>query len=226
MSAVYALVSSGEPDIVRYVGRTKPDSPERRLKAHIKDATAGRKYHVHNWIRKVQKAADTVVAITLESDLTWEESGKREIYYIAYYRSLGFDLTNMTSGGDGAPNLPEEVRLVMSAKMRGRGHPQTEETKRKISKAHKGRKPSDEIREKYRQAKLGKRVSDETKAKISKATKGRRPSQKTIEATIYRNKNTHMTDETKDRIRMTLKKHYSEESGRLPGGRKRKINNE
>lgn len=222
MSAVYALVSSGEPDIVRYVGRTKPDSPERRLKAHVKDATAGRNYHVHHWIRKVQDSGDTVVAMTLESGLTWEESGKREIHWISYYRSLGFDLTNMTSGGDGAPDLSAESRQIMRLKKLGKGHSQTKETRRKISESQKGRKPSDEIREKYRQAKLGKRVSDETKAKISKATKGRRPSQKTIEATIYRNKNTPMTDETKDRIRMTLKKHYSEESGRLPGGRKRK----
>jgi hypothetical protein len=222
MSAVYALVSSGEPDVVRYVGRTKPDSPERRLKTHIKDATAGRKYHIHNWIRKVQEGGDTVVAITLESNLTWEESGKREIYWIAYYKEQGFDLTNMTSGGDGAPNLPEEVRLAMSAKKRGKGHPQSEETKRKISEAYRGRKPSDEIREKYRQAKLGKTVSAETKAKISASTKGKPKSEATKTKMSAWQIGRVLSDGHKERVKNTLKEYYSEESGRLPGGRKRK----
>ena len=222
MSVVYALVSSGEPDIVRYVGRTKSDSPKRRLKAHVKDATVSRNYHVHNWIRKVQDSGDTVVAITLESDLTWEESGKREIYWIAYYKEQGFDLTNMTSGGDGAPNLSAESRQIMRLKKLGKGHSQTKETRKKISKAHKGRKPSDEIREKYRQAKLGKIVSAETKAKISASTKGKSKSEATKAKMSAWQIGRVLSDEHKEKVKNTLKEYYSEESGRLPGGRKRK----
>jgi len=222
MACVYALVSSGEPDVVRYVGRTKLDSPERRLRDHKNDAKAGGKYHVHNWIRKVQDSEYTVVAIALESGLSWEESAKREIHWIACYKEQGFDLTNMTSGGDGAPNLPEEVRLAMSIKMRGRGHPQSEETRRKISEARRGRKPSDETREKYRQAKLGKAVSTETKAKISASTKGKPKSEATKTKMSEWQIGRVLSDEHKEKVKNTLKEYYSEESGRLPGGRKRK----
>jgi len=58
------------------------------------------------------------------------------------------------------------------------GKKHTEETKQKISKAHKGKKLSEETKRKMRLSRVGKKpalgckVSDETKAKISKALIG------------------------------------------------------
>lgn len=134
----------------------------------MQDVATGKKYHIHNWIRKVQEAGDTVVARALETNLSWDESAKREIYYIAHYRSLGFDLTNMTSGGDGAPDLPAEVRLAKSAKLKGQKRSQ--ETRAKMSAAQKGKhgKPcSPEAKAKISLAHKNKIVLPETKAKIS-----------------------------------------------------------
>ncbi len=222
MAVVYALVASKEPETIRYIGRTKFDTPDKRLATHKRDAKAGGTYHIHNWIRKVEDDGDVVIAIILDGELTWEESATREIYWIAEYKARGYDLTNMTSGGDGAPNLPEEVRLVMSAKARGKGHPQSEETRRKISEAHKGRKPSDEIREKYRKAKLGKKVSAETKAKISASSRGKPKSEATKAKMSAWQYGRVLSDEHKEKVSKALKEYYAEESGRLPGGRKRK----
>ena len=226
MSAVYALVSSGEPDLVRYVGRTKSDSPDKRLHSHIKSAKAGGVYHVHNWIRKIEDSENSVLAIVLESGLSWEESGQREIYWITYYKERGFDLTNMTSGGDGVSNLSAESREKQRQKMLGKGHPQTEETKRKISETRKKRniRPSDEVREKYRQAKLGKKVSDKTKAKISNTTKGKPKSEVTkIKMSAWQIGRV-LSKDHKEKVSSTLKEYYSKESGRLPGGRQRRNN--
>jgi hypothetical protein len=224
MACVYALVSSGEPDVVRYVGRTKPDSPERRLRDHKNDAKAGRKYHVHNWIRKVQEGGDTVITVTLESDLTWEESAKREIYWIAHYRSLGVDLTNMTSGGDGVLDLSPESKERARLKKLGKGHSQTTETRRKISETRKilNIKASDETKEKQRKAKLGKKVSAETKAKISASTINKPKSKATKAKMSAWQIGRVLSDEHKEKVSNTLKEYYSKESDRLPGGRKRK----
>jgi hypothetical protein len=78
MSAVYALVSSGEPDIVRYVGRTKYDTPDKRLASHRGHMDGGLKTHVYNWMRSVYNSGEDVIALILESDLSWEKSGERE----------------------------------------------------------------------------------------------------------------------------------------------------
>lgn len=224
MALVYALVSSEDQTLVRYIGRTKANSPDKRLNTHKRTAKSGGTYHVHNWIRKVESSGDIVIAITLEDDLSWGHSGEREIYWIAYYKNLGVDLTNMTSGGDGAPDLSEESRQVMSLKRRGKGHSQTEETRRKISNTRKERNivPSDEVREKYKNAKLGKSRSEATKAKISQSMTGKKKSDATKEKMSQWQVGRILSDTHKEKVRKTLKKYYSEESDRLPGGRKRK----
>ena len=170
MACVYVLHLASSPEDIRYVGRTKLDYPDKRLEIHMKDANTGKKYYIHNWIRKAQDSGDVVVARALETNLTWEESAAREIHYIAYYRSLGFDLTNMTSGGDGAPDLPEEVRLAKSIKLKGQKR--SEETRAKMSAAQKGKhgKPcSPETKAKISLRNKNKVVLPETKAKISVA---------------------------------------------------------
>jgi len=226
LALIYALASSSEPDVIRYIGRTKFDTPDRRLSVHLKHAKTGGVYHLHNWIRKTQSEGSVIVARVLESNLSWSKSAKREIYWIQHFKQQGFDLTNMTSGGDGVPNLTLESRLRMSLSKRGKGHPQTEETRIKISNTRKERNitPSVKARHKMRLAKLGKSVSQETRQKISSSSKGKKPSQAAIDAVIWRNKNVPISDATKEKIRLSLQKYYSKDSGILPGGRKRKQN--
>lgn len=65
-----------------------------------------------------------------------------------------------------------ETRAKMSQSLKGKSHPQTDETRAKISAANTGKKLSEETKEKLRQANIGKKVSDETRAKLSKPRGG------------------------------------------------------
>lgn len=88
------------------------------------------------------------------TDLTKEEAQAKEIELIANYKKLGISY-NITDGGEGVsgikhPPMSEERRAQMSAFMREhhpmKGKHHTEEAKRKISEAGKGRKVTEEER--------------------------------------------------------------------------------
>lgn len=53
------------------------------------------------------------------------------------------------------------------------GHQFTDETKKKISEAHKGKKLTDEHKQHIGEARIGTKLSEETKIKISQSGKGR-----------------------------------------------------
>jgi hypothetical protein len=65
----------------------------------------------------------------------------------------------------------DETKRKLSVAQRGKRS--TDETKRKISDAQRGKPKSDETKRKMRLAKLGKSITEEHKQKISNATKGR-----------------------------------------------------
>ena len=92
------------------------------------------------------------------NNLSEEDAIQLEIERIAFYGME--NLTNMTSGGDGLKNP-------------------TEETRKKISDAHKKRFENPEERQKMSLIKKGTKVSEETKAKISRASKLRRATPET-----------------------------------------------
>lgn len=84
-----------------------------------------------------------------------------EKYYINHYLKLGFDLLNIKHGG---------AKSKMS-----------EETKRKISISHKGKKLSLETIEKIKKFTIGRVQSEEEKKKRSSSLKGRKFTQESIE---------------------------------------------
>lgn len=93
----------------------------------------------------------------IKTDLTKDEASYWEQYYISFYNSTdrryGY---NMSSGGEHG------------------GHPQTEETKRKISengyhKGMSGKKHSDETKMKMSKSRTGRKFSDESKEKLKNA---------------------------------------------------------
>lgn len=170
---VYGLSTKDNPDLIRYIGITKFNL-EKRLKEHLNYSKSNHNKRA-NWIKKHKD----IVITEIESELTREEAIVKEIEYIKTFKSLGANLVNSTSGGDGVrgfePSL--ETRLKQSqakinnpvrywkGKKRGKikgfgegrkaGYIVSEETKDKIRIAHMGKKLSKDHIEKMRLSKLG-----------------------------------------------------------------------
>jgi hypothetical protein len=120
--------------------------------------------------------------IYLKQNLTEEEAFKHEKYMIAVFgrKDLGTGiLHNKTDGGDGASGyvFSEETKRKLSEAKKGKKH--SEETRRKHSERMKGennlnygKSPSEETRRKRSEANKGKKHSEETRRKQSEAKKG------------------------------------------------------
>ncbi len=197
MRWIYGLHDgSGE---IRYVGMTVGRLWERR-RAHRKRARKGDPTRRGEWIRAVLAAGgDIVITALAHGDWTQSEAWELEREWIARLRAEGNDLTNMTSGGAGARDLPPELRARISEKssaaLRGRTrdprigaaiseslkrhyaeHPETRE---KISRGNSGKVRSDEARKKISDARTGKPLSQAHRDAIAAAGRGRTHSEET-----------------------------------------------
>jgi hypothetical protein len=108
------------------------------------------------WGRIVEKT-DYKIDIISEN-LTWEQACKLEIELIAKYGRIDLangTLANLTNGGDGSVNRiqPQEEKDKRANSIRGMKR--TDETKRKISLAHKGKVFSDESKKRMSDAHIG-----------------------------------------------------------------------
>lgn len=137
-----------------------------------------------------------------ESDLNMYEE-----YYI--FELMIYDLRvgyNKNYGGDsGRPT--EETKRKMSESAKGEKHPMygkhhSEEAKRKMSESAKGRQFSEETRRKLSEAKKGKgmQFSEETKRKMSEAKKGKYRSEEIKRKISEANKGRHHSEETKRKL--------------------------
>ena len=138
--------------------------------------------------KRINPPKDKSRIILLKQNLTEEEAFKHEKYMIAVFgrKDLGTGiLHNRTDGGEGGSGrvLSEETRRKLSDANRGKNHPNygkttSLETKAKMSASKKNM--SDETRAKYSAANTGenhpfygKTHSPETRAKYSAARKGK-----------------------------------------------------
>lgn len=158
----------------RYVGLTM-QRPESRWGVEGKNYK-NRCPHFWNAIQKYgwDNFNHEIVAIKLSK----EDACALEIDLIKKYNTQDRNFGYNTMSGGTSPSIPQEVREKMSNSMMGNknglGHPCSDEKKRKISKAQKGRKLTSEHREKLSKAKLGKShapPTDETRRKISDSHK-------------------------------------------------------
>lgn len=107
--------------------------------------------------RIVAKVGAENVGITLFECASEDNAFEMEIIIIDVLRKSGHRLCNMTNGGDGV-----------------RGYVMTDETKRKLSKAHSGKPLSEDHIKKIAKSNTGQKRSEETKRKISKALTGKK----------------------------------------------------
>lgn len=123
MTYIYALIDPRTYKI-RYVG--KANKPNNRHNEH-----SSRFYEDNyrsRWLHQLYNLSLKALLYVIEecNDSVWQE---RERFWIKYYRELGCSLVNATDGGEGLTNASEE-------------------TKRKLSRARKGTKRSEEAKKK------------------------------------------------------------------------------
>lgn len=113
MHRVYALVSSRDESVVRYIGLTAR-TLNKRMSYHRWNADHGLTNHVYNWMRKEAAEGYDVTIVELASGLSRSEAGELERRLISEYRAAGVRLCNMTAGGEGVAEPDEEVRRRIS----------------------------------------------------------------------------------------------------------------
>jgi hypothetical protein len=149
---------------------------------------SGRNQWWHNIVAKHGIAYEFLGYFELEVDAFAYEKDR-----IAFYRSEGYTLCNLTDGGEGASGrvLSEESRAKMIASAKAKpAQSQEARTKRSqsmsgrvrspehcaaLSEVQKGKPHSSEHTAKVALARLGMKLSDETKARMSASSKTRPP---------------------------------------------------
>jgi hypothetical protein len=200
---IYALC---EPcsKIIRYIGLTG-DSLKRRYYDHYKCSVNTKK---SSWVKSKKIIGLRPKLIIIENNLTLHEAKSKEIYYISYYKSLGLNLVNGTSGGDGLFNPSVEVR-------------------KKIGDAHRGKKISPEHINVLKKLGMNRIWTKEQREKASLSNKGKLLSEATKEKLSYFRKNTPFSEKHIENIRKSKKKikgiKISEERRLNMIGRKRSI---
>ncbi len=101
MIYIYILKHPVTKDI-RYVGKTT--NPKKRLANHISSTNRNEeKSYKNNWIKSllIENLKPEIEVIDQIDSINWEWL---EEYWISQFKSWGFNLTNMTNGGENPPN--------------------------------------------------------------------------------------------------------------------------
>ena len=103
MVYIYSLIDPRNPNIIRYVGKTK--NPKKRIKEHINDSKRFNDYK-SNWIKSLLKEnISPIMNLIIECDD--ESSIFLEKHYISVFKSKY--LTNSDEGGHGNINRKREI---------------------------------------------------------------------------------------------------------------------
>jgi len=151
MYKLYVLVDPRTKKI-RYVGQTTYPIQE-RLNQHIRhtNAPSQRKLHVNYWIKSLLQADLKPVVRLVCERLTPEEIDTAEQIAILRLKNKGYELCNLTSGGDGRFTMSAATKEKMrQAHLGARNHfygkTHSEETKKILREKNKLNKPSAAVR--------------------------------------------------------------------------------
>lgn len=154
-----------------YIGKTC--NIKRRNKEHLFEVKEGNSLPKYNKLRKLIKEGNDFInlVVVVEDNLSCNQVDDREIYYIRKLREEGYNLKNLTDGGDGGimsiPGVGEKIRKA------NLGSKRSEETKKKMSEARIGMKFTDEHKENLSIARKKRKTTQKTKDKCSKTSKGK-----------------------------------------------------
>jgi len=170
---IYGLVSSRDPQTIRYIGQTSKPLKS-RLYTHKWKASNGARLRVSDWIREEMSEGFSILIKPITENLSEEEANTEEIRLIAKHR-MKTNLLNMVDGGVGARGWAhsEEWKTQMSNQMRTREFTHTH--RKRISEAKTGVPRSEKDREKMKT----RRHTDDTKKRLSEINKGKILSEET-----------------------------------------------
>ena len=132
---IYALLDP-RTRACRYVGKSKHATV--RGYQHLCASQLAPATHRNHWIKSLLFIGLKPEVVVLEetSSAEWQED---EMFWIAYLKGLGADLTNATAGGDGLHDPSPETREKIGASCRGKSKVFSAEHKRKIGEANRQR---------------------------------------------------------------------------------------
>jgi hypothetical protein len=170
---IYGLIDPRNGQL-RYIGKSENG---------LKRAQDPHSPRCGNWLKQLKKLGLNVEIEILEElpNASHEILNEAEVFWIGYFKMVGVNLTNLTSGGDGVRGIPLHLdhRLKISRALKGRPSPRkgaklSKETRRAMSEAHKGLKFSDDHRasiSRSNQGRIsvwkGKTIPTEVKKKMS-----------------------------------------------------------
>ena len=142
MVYIYSLKDPRDYQI-KYIGKTV--DIDKRYKQHIENYT-NQKSLKSSWVLSILRSGllPIIEIVEICDESKWQE---REQYWIRYYKELGFDLKNMTNGGDGNTGLKmsdaskEKIRFANLGK---------KSSKEKIAKISNWAKGNDKIKNNLR----------------------------------------------------------------------------
>lgn len=82
---------------IKYIGLTK--NPYKRKKSHRSYTNENRNWKYNLW-KKYLKSINERAIFEIIEQVSVDMMSNREIYWIQYYKTLGIDLLNLTSGGE------------------------------------------------------------------------------------------------------------------------------
>ena len=132
MKTTYIYSLSDENNNIRYIG--KSNNPKNRLYSHLKEDKSNP--HKYNWLKSIIKRGFYPI-LTIIEEVQFEDWQIREKYWISHFRLNGFDLLNITDGGDGGNGYKHSIKSRMKMRKAKLGISLPKEHREKISKAVK-----------------------------------------------------------------------------------------
>ena len=140
-----------------------------------------------------------------------EDLIKREQFWIDKLNSVdaGYNVLP-TAGSNLGMKMSDETKRKMSEVHSGRKHgPMSEEQKAHYSRLYSGRKLSEETKAKMSASRTGRKFSEETRAKISESNKGKRPSEETKAKLAAANRGKKHSPETRAKMSATHRRNFA-----------------
>jgi hypothetical protein len=146
------------------------------------------------------------------------EALSEEVRLIGLFRDNGFNLVNLTEGGEGVSGYKQSPETIAKRVAKVRGCKHSQESVMRVIRFHTGRKRTEEAKQKMREAALRRLpVSEETKRKLSLIRTGKKRGQmpewwrqKLVDGWKHR---PPVSDETRAKKSKAMKLYWNEKRG-------------